>query len=160
MNVVQKLRQLHADITTSGNGLKIVDGWALAERLTGRFPIDPTERQRVFREKDAQGLLRMIDEIEKPQPAAADEPEYDSEHLAAAMRAFKGRWKTTRLADESRLGGRYVSSGKSSGISGIEPPPGFEPGVWKHLVKVGRLTDERHGLYALPPGQPRDGERV
>lgn len=150
MNITQKLRQLHADITQSGNGLKIVDAWALAERLSARLPIDQAEAKRVFAEKDAEGFLALIEKVENP-PAKVEQPiEVDADTQAAALRAFKKRLKVMRLSDESRLGGRYTSGGRSSNIDAIEPPEGFELKVWKALVQAGRLRNTGQGFYALP----------
>jgi len=65
------------------------------------------------------------------------------------MKAFKKRLKLGRLADESRLGGRYTSGGRTSKIDAIEPPREFEPGVWKALAAEGKLRDFGRGFYGL-----------
>lgn len=152
MNILQKLRQLHGDIVNSGNGLKIVDAWTLAERLIGRVPADAGEVRRVFAEKDAAGLLALIDSAEAPPAPKQQGPAVDPDTQAAALRAFKKRLKVMRLSDESRLGGRYTSGGRQSGIDAIEPPEGFEPAVWKALARAGKLRDTGQGFYALPEG--------
>lgn len=150
MNVTQKLRQLHADIAAAKDGFKIVDAWALAERLTLRLPVDLDEASRVFKEKDADGLLAIIDRLENPpKKQEAELPEFHHDDLAAAMRAFKKRLKIIRLNDESKLGGRYTSGGRTSKVDAIEPPTEFDPQIWKVLARDGRLTDTGGGFYAL-----------
>ena len=149
MNVVEKLRQLHGEITGSGDGLKIVDAWALAERLIGRFPVDQGEVKRVFAEKDAGGLDALIAALERPAEkriTAGASASHDE--LTAAMRAFRKRLKLARLADESKLGGRYTSGGRKSTIDAIEPPDEFPRRVWDALVNDGKLVDTGQGFYA------------
>ncbi|MEL7484458.1 MAG: hypothetical protein AAFN41_08900 [Planctomycetota bacterium] len=150
MNLTQKLRQLHADIADARDGFKIVDAWALAERLTLRLPVDLDEATRVFKEKDADGLLAIIDRLENPPKKEEVElPEFHHDDLAAAMRAFKKRLKVIRLNDESKLGGRYTSGGRTSKVDAIEPPDGFDDAIWKVLARDGRLIDTGGGFYQL-----------
>ncbi|MEL6497941.1 MAG: hypothetical protein AAGJ54_10210 [Planctomycetota bacterium] len=150
MNLTQKLRQLHADIAEAKDGFKIVDAWALAERLTLRLPVDLEDASRVFKEKDAAGLLAIIDRLENPpKKEEVKLPEFDHDDLAAAMRAFKNRLKVIRLNDESKLGGRYTSGGRKSKADAIEPPSGFDPLIWKVLARDGRLIDTGGGFYSL-----------
>jgi hypothetical protein len=163
VNITQKLRQLHTDIVAAKDGFKIVGAWALAERLLLRLPVNLDEASRVFEGKDTAGLLAMIEKIEKlerlDKPSAQRAapagplPAFAHEDLAAALRAFKHRLKVVRLNDESRLGGRYTSGGKSSKIDAIEPPNEFDPAVWKVLARAGQLRDTGGGFYALPAGQ-------
>jgi hypothetical protein len=150
MNLTQKLRQLHADIAEAKDGFKIVDAWALAERLTLRLPVDLDEATRVFKEKDADGFLAIIDRLENP-PKREEKPlpEFHHDDLAAAMRAFKKRLKIIRLNDESKLGGRYTSGGRTSKVDAIQPPDGFDDAIWKVLAKGGRLIDTGGGFYQL-----------
>ncbi len=155
MNLTQKLRQLHADITTSGDGFKIVDAWTMAERLLGRLPVDQARVKQVIASKDAEGFAAILDELEgltKPasKPAAADLPTFTDGDLDAALKAFKKRLKLMRLSDESRLGGRYTSGGRTSKIDAIEPPREFDPKIWKALAAIGSLNDTGGGFYALP----------
>ncbi|MEO0629327.1 MAG: hypothetical protein AAFY46_01195 [Planctomycetota bacterium] len=150
MNLTQKLRQLHADIADARDGFKIVDAWALAERLTLRLPVDLDEATRVFKEKDADGLLAIIDRLENPPKKEEVElPEFHHDDLAAAMRAFKKRLKVIRLNDESKLGGRYTSGGRTSKVDAIQPPDGFDDAIWKVLARDGRLIDTGGGFYQL-----------
>ncbi|MEL7473517.1 MAG: hypothetical protein AAGK04_09390, partial [Planctomycetota bacterium] len=66
MNAIQKLRSLHDEIAAAESGLKIVDAWALAERLALRQPVNLTEAERVFKEKDLAGLDGLIAKLERP----------------------------------------------------------------------------------------------
>ena len=95
MNVIQKLRQLHTDIAAAQDRLKIVDAWALAERLALRLPVNLDEAQRVFAEKDADGLDALIAKLEAPPKPAESLPEYTEARiypclsfLQAALLAF------------------------------------------------------------------------
>lgn len=71
------------------------------------------------------------------------------QYLKQAMKAFKKRLKLTRLDDESGLGGRRLSSGRDSGIVGIQPPSQYPREVWDKLVEQGRLRRVGPGLYQL-----------
>lgn len=152
MNLTQKLRSLHSEITSSGDGFKIVDAWTLAERLLARMPVDQAEVKRVTAAKDADGLAHLIDQIENPTAAkpAPPLPEFSPGDLDAALKAFKKRLKLMRLSDESRLGGRYTSGGRTSKIDAIEPPNEFDPKIWKVLAAKGELKDTGGGFYSLP----------
>ncbi|TVQ63864.1 MAG: hypothetical protein EA378_00685 [Phycisphaerales bacterium] len=70
------------------------------------------------------------------------------------MRAFRKRLKLGRLAEESKLGGRYTSGGKKSSIDAIVPPNDYPPELWKALAHDGKLINTGHGMYALPSGDP------
>ncbi len=76
----------------------------------------------------------------------------EKEELKRAMSAFKKRLKLYRQDDESRLGGRGLTAGRTSGIVGIKPPDGFPPGVWEELVQAGKLRSEGGGTYSLVQG--------
>ena len=103
---------------------------------------------------------------ETPAPGTPLTPE-----LKNALKAFKKRLKLARLDDESRLGGRYTSSGGQSGIIGIFPPAAV-PGVglggtcppgqaaqqwWRHL-RTGPA--ERVGRAAPPPSSRRGSREL
>ena len=153
MNAIQKLRQLHGEITGSKDGFKIVDAWTVAERLLARMPVDAGEVARVCKDKDAGGLDALILELEgvasgksAPEPVAL--PSFTPEDLSAAMRAFRKRLKLARLNDESRLGSKQLTGGKKSDIDAIEPPTDFPRAIWKVLVRNGKLIDTGRGFYA------------
>ncbi|MEM1330181.1 MAG: hypothetical protein AAGG07_06445 [Planctomycetota bacterium] len=157
MNAIQKLRQLQQDITASGDGLKIVDAWALAGRLLLRMPINVDEAHRVLSEQDAAGLGALLDQLENPNAAPKETlPEFSHDEKAAAMKAFRKRLKLMRLSDESRLGGRYTSGGRTSSIDAIEPPDSHPPEIWKVLARDGELKDTGKGFFALANEPKKD----
>lgn len=67
------------------------------------------------------------------------------EELKRAFKAFKKRFKVTKLDDESRLG----HGSRTSKVAGVAPPQGFPPGIWEELVAQGRLKREGGGTYSL-----------
>ena len=67
--------------------------------------------------------------------------------LLEALRAFRKRLKSTRLDEESRLGGRGLSQGRQSGIVGIQLPYGFDQDLWDELIETEKLTPVGRGLY-------------
>jgi hypothetical protein len=78
-------------------------------------------------------------------------PQADPAVLKSAFNAFKKRWKLTRLDAESKLGGgRPVTSGKASGIAGIQPPTEFPKEVWAELARQGRIKDMKGGFFGMP----------
>jgi hypothetical protein len=81
--------------------------------------------------------------------AESPSPPIDPALLKKAMRAFRKRLRLTVLNDESRLGGRYTSSGRKSSIVAIQGPYGYPPEVWKALVEEGKLRDAGRGFYEL-----------
>lgn len=150
MNALEKLRETTDAITAAAEPMKIMDQWTLAGRLLSRFPVDQSEADRVLRERDAAGLDALVDALEHPakkttQPAV----KVSEDEMSHALKAFRKRLKLARLADESKLGGRYTSGGRKSGIDAIEPPHEFSPEVWKALVSAGQLKDTGGGFYAL-----------
>lgn len=149
MNALEKLREVTDTIGSSKNGLQIVDAWALAGRLLGRFPVDPAKSRRVLAEKDHAGLDAIVRSLENPAQASPEGlPDSVSEgDMTAAMKAFRKRLKLTRLDQESKLGGRYTSGGKRSDINAIKPPTEFRPEVWKALEAAGKLRHTGGGLY-------------
>ena len=154
MNLVQKLRSLHDDIAArvakGVDPLGLVDDWALAERLLLRMPVDLDEADRVFKARDLAGLDVLIARLEAP-PKQEELPEFPQPELDHALKLFRKRLKLQRLADESRLGGRYTSGGRSSKLDAITPPEDVEdPRIWKVLVRAGKLKDAGQGFYAEP----------
>jgi hypothetical protein len=80
-------------------------------------------------------------------------PEADREVLRRAIKAFRKSLKITRLDAESSVNANAMTSGRSSTIVGIVPPPRYPSEVWRELVREGRLAGGRQGVYELPPGQ-------
>jgi hypothetical protein len=150
MNVVQKLRQLVGEIRTSPSPSKRAEAWALAERLLMRMPVQPSAIEAACAAKDADALDAIVARLEHPGPAAAPDHGIPDEELDKALKAFKKRLKVMRLADESKLRGRRLSSGKESEIDAIVPPTEFPREVWAALAARGDLRDTGGGFYRLP----------
>lgn len=148
MNMLQKVRSIAQDLRrTKGNA---AENWALAGRLLGRLTNDATRIEQVVTARDLAGLEALLDTIEGKVAAAesAPLPEFPASEIDAAFRAFHKRLKVSRLADESRLGGRYTSGGRESNIDAIKPPDGFPDAIWQVLVRTGKLKDMGGGFYS------------
>lgn len=78
-------------------------------------------------------------------------PEQDREVLRRAVKAFRKSLKITRLDAESTIGKNPMTSGHESSIVGMVPPPRYPRDVWDELVRQGRLSGGKHGIYELPP---------
>lgn len=158
MNALEKLRETVDAIRGSSDPDGVTSAWGLAGRLLGRMPVDHGEVDRIVEARDASALDALVTRLEAPPaPEAAPKPKPDgdgkafsTEDMAAAMRAFKKRLKLARLAEESKLGGRYVSGGKTSKIDAIIPPNDWGWEMWDALARAGRLVDTGQGFYALP----------
>ncbi len=157
MNAIQKLRQLTTEVNKGP--ASAMQAWPVIARLLPRMPLDQTEAARVCEARDPIGLDVLVTRLENP--SAAQEPKPDPaiaavthEEMKAAMHAFNKRLKLTRLNDESRLGGHYTTSGRSSNIDAIQPPSEYPTPVWKALVIAGRLRYTGEGFYA--PAKPEN----
>ena len=71
-------------------------------------------------------------------------------NLKRALKAFRRKLKALRRDDESRLGNRYVTGGRTSNIAGITPPNEYPMAVWNKLVELGRLKKGGQGTFELP----------
>jgi hypothetical protein len=86
--------------------------------------------------------------MSQPEPTPPTPP---TDPLKPALTAFKKRLKLTKLDQESHLGGgRPMTSGKKSDITGIIPPSQFPREVWQELARQGKIKDLGGGFYALP----------
>jgi hypothetical protein len=87
-------------------------------------------------------------------PTAASAPlaalAISPETLKQAYKAFKKRWKLTRLDYDSKIGRSPMSSGGRSSIVGINPPDQYPRAVWEALVEQGKLKREGSGGYSMP----------
>lgn len=151
MNAIQKLRQLVTEVNKGP--ASAMQAWPVATRLLARMPLDAAEVKRVCDERDPIGLDVLVTRLEHPEPEA--EPKTDpaveavtEDQMKAALRAFNKRLKLGRLADESRLGGRYTSGGRESKIDAIVPPNDYPSAVWKALAAAGKLKYTGNGFYA------------
>lgn len=93
---------------------------------------------------------RTIRQMQQEKAAAGGYDSLEDANLKRALRAFRKKLKSARLDDESRLGNRYVTSGRSSGICAITPPAQFPVIVWNKLVELGRLKRSGQGTFELP----------
>ncbi len=155
MNVIQKLRSIVTEIRDRKNPIQFVEQWALAARLLERLPVDQAAVKAACRDRDLDALDDLVKRLENPSPttqAPAAPAEATDAEKAAAMRAFRKRLKLGRLSDESRIGNRPTTSGRSSDIDAILPPNDFPSHVWKALAADGRLVYTGQGFYALPAG--------
>jgi hypothetical protein len=134
--------ELQADPTNAGT-------WTKARDALGAARTSDPDLAAVIDAADAAGLRAIVEKWhahERPLPAQ------DQEVLRRAMKAFEKSLRATQLADESTLGGRGMTSGRSSGIVGIQPPTRFTREVWNELVRQGKLRGGRHGVYELVSG--------
>ncbi len=151
MNAIQKLRQLVTEIHKGP--ASAMQAWPVATRLLARMPLDAAEVKRVCDDRDPVGLDVLVTRLENPgaEPAAEADPATEAitdDEMKAALRAFNKRLKLGRLADESRLGGRYTSGGRQSKIDAIQPPSEYPAAVWKALAAAGKLKYTGDGFYA------------
>ncbi len=93
---------------------------------------------------------RTIGELRKAKAAEGGFDSLDNENLKRAMRAFRRKLKSIRRDDESKLGAKFVTSGRSSAIKAITPPSDFPSPVWAKLVEEGRLVRGGQGTFELP----------
>ena len=148
MNVIEKARSVAADLR-KGKG-NPAENWGLVSRLLSRLTNDQERVTQVTNARDVDGLDAILDKIEGRVVAAttAPLPEFTAEELDSAYRAFHKRLKIGRLADESKLGGRYMSGGRKSNIDAIQPPDGFPDKIWIALVRAGKLKDMGGGFFS------------
>lgn len=151
MNVIQKVRSIVEEIRSGKKPSAFAENWALAGRLLSRMTSDQARIGTIVSAKDLEALSALVTEIEnKAVSAAATQAaiKYLESDMNAALKAFHKRMSLGRLADESKLGGRYTSGGKKSDRDAIQPPEGFPPGIWDALVRAGKLKDMGQGFYA------------
>jgi len=154
MNALEKLRQLVGEIQQTDSPANVQPAWDLAGRLLGRMPVDQARTSQTISAKDTAALDAIVSQLENPQeletkPAPTDEPAVSEKEMAAALRAFRKRLKLARLADESKLGNRQMTSGRTSDIDAIIPPHEYPLPVWKALVDSGKLKYTGQGFYSL-----------
>jgi len=149
VNALEKLRSVVDEIKAQADPLALTSQWGLAGRLLTRFSVDQAAAAKAIHEMDLPTLDAMVAELENPAKSAPkDLPTFEQPELDHALKAFRKRLKLGRLADESKLGGRYTSGGKTSKIDAIEPPGGHPDGIWKALVREGKLRDAGQGFYS------------
>lgn len=148
MNILEKARSVADDLRKGKDPVKLMNDWGLASRILGRLTNDHAAIKQVCDARDLAALDALLDKIEGKVVAAANAPlpEFPPEELDRALRAFKKRLQVNRLADESRLGGRYTSGGRKSAIDAIQPPDDFPREIWLVLVRDGKLKDMGGGF--------------
>lgn len=93
---------------------------------------------------------RTIKQMQSQLAAESGHDSLDEPNLKRALKAFRRKLKSMRLDDESRLGNKYTTAGRSSGITAITPPNDYPPPVWEKLAELGRLKKAGSGMYELP----------
>ena len=96
------------------------------------------------------GGARTIGQMRQEKAAQAGFDSLEEANLKRALKAFRRKLKNYRRDDESKLGSKYVTSGRGSGISAITPPKEFPMAVWNKLVELGRLKKGGGGTFELP----------
>jgi len=119
-------------------------GTAKAASANAASATDP--KPRVPSEADG----RTIGEARAQREAEGGYDSLDEANLKRALRAFRRKLKNLRRDDESRLGNRYVSSGRESNICAITPPTDYPSPVWDKLAESGRLKRAGQGTFELP----------
>lgn len=157
MNLVQKLRSLVDDIAAHKDPLQTVRDLETFARLSSRTPADQARVTAAVKLRDVAELDAIVRALETPGEVKPATPVavFSEDDKHAALRALKKRIKLAKLADESKLGGRYTSGGRKSDIGAVQPPTEFDPKIWKTLAAEGRVTDAGQGFYGVPdePGK-------
>lgn len=78
---------------------------------------------------------------------------FTEDELKKAFRAFKKRWKLTRLDSESKIGHGPLSGTGKDNIVAIQPPLGFGKEIWEELADKGYLKRDTIGFYELVEGK-------
>jgi hypothetical protein len=76
------------------------------------------------------------------------------EELKRAFKAFKKRWKLTRLDNDSKIGHGPLSGTGHTEIAAIQPPLGFGREIWEELADKGYLKRDTIGFYELVENRP------
>lgn len=175
----QKVSEIVSDLWLAADEKIQTRLWGKAQVALMRMGLDPKRVANVVGRRDLESLAKLVAEADagtaktasptdlKPRvPSAADgrtigqaradrvaEGGFDSleeVNLKRALRAFRRKLKLLRRDDESRLGNRYVSSGRPSDICAITPPTEYPQPVWDKLVELGRLKRAGQGTFELP----------
>lgn len=177
---VTKLSELVTELWLAEDEKSKVKMWGKVQIALMRLNVNAVQVAAIVGKRDLQGLAALVQQVNggataamptqqegeprvksvadgrtiaqmKAERAAAEG--YDSleeENLKRALRAFRRKLKALRRDDESKLGSRYVTYGKTSDIAAIEPPHEYPRKVWTKLVELKRLKDAGSGTYQLP----------
>ena len=173
-----KLSEIVSDLWLADTDKARTKLWGRAQMALMRLGVDANRVASVVRDRDLEELAKLVAEVDagsaprggpeeskhipspddhrtvkQMQADKAAEGGYDSveePNLKRALKAFRRKLKSIKRDDESRLGNRYVTSGRQSDISAITPPHEFPAPVWQKLVEQGRLKRAGNGTYQLP----------
>ena len=135
------LEQLRADPVAT-------EPWSSARNTLGESRKTDPDLAAAIDAKDAVALRSIV---EAWASGKRHLPEQDREVLRRAVKAFRKSLKVTRLDAESTIGGNPMTSGRESSIVGMVPPTRYPRDVWDELVRQGRMSGGKHGIYELPP---------
>lgn len=93
---------------------------------------------------------RTIGQMRRQLAAEGGYDSLDQDNLKRALKAFRRKLKTLRRDDESQLGNRYVTAGRTSNITAITPPSQYPMAVWNKLTELGRLQQAGGPTFELP----------
>jgi len=142
-------RYVEARVVTLSSEPEHAGAWADLRQATEATRASNPELVAAIEARDVPALRALIEAWHAgKQPL----PPQDQEVLRRALKAFTKSLKVTQLNDESTLGGRGMSGGRTSGIVGITPPARFPREVWDELVHQGKLRGGRQGIYELAAG--------
>lgn len=118
----------------------------------GATPLDgtPIKARGARSMADQPGGNRTIAQMRDEAAASAGYDSLEEDNLKRALKAFRRKLKNYRRDDESKLGAKFVTNGKSSGITAITPPKEYPMAVWNQLVELGRLKKAGQGTFELP----------
>ena len=122
--------------------------WAQAREALRATATNEPELTAAVEARDANAVKALIaawDAGRRPMPV------HDRELLQRALKAFRKSLKVTRLDAESTIGKNPMTSGHESSIVGMVPPTRYPRDVWDELVRQGRMSGGKHGIYELPP---------
>ncbi len=112
----------------------------------------PSEKEHIARGAVPVNETRTVKQMLADKAAEGGHDSLDKDNLKHALKAFRKKLKNARRDDESKLGARYTTYGKTSSISAITPPNQYPSSVWEKLAEEGRLKKAGQGTYELPEG--------
>jgi hypothetical protein len=134
---VEALAALVAEVDTKGKQEPSAQANEPEHKARGAVPVNET---------------RTVKQMLADKAAEDGHDALDKDNLKHALKAFRKKLKNARRDDESKLGARYTTYGKTSSISAITPPNQYPAAVWEKLAEEGRLKKAGQGTYELPEG--------
>jgi hypothetical protein len=146
-NALTRLDELMAAIRGYEDPRRASAEWKQVYKLLQGAGLPPGRVTAVVGMRDVPGLAGLIDQLRAPQTEApADSP--SKETCRKALQAFRKRLSLTVLDEDSALGRGPLSKGGGARAA-ITPPREWPEGVWRELVRQGKLRDIGHGFYEL-----------